>query len=153
VVRSTRAAAVRLFALSRRQDGQALVEAALVIPVLLILAFGIVFVGRVTHATVAVQAAVREAGRSLATAPSEAEGLATGEERGGAVAAGYGLARDQFELSLDGGGFERGGMATARASYRVVLADLPLLDRAAVTVSSTHQERIERYRSRETAER
>ena len=64
--------------------------------------------------------------------------------------AGYGLARDQFELSLDGGGFERGGMATARASYRVELADLPLLDRAAVTVSSTHQERIERYRSRET---
>ncbi|MGE0538772.1 MAG: TadE family protein [Dehalococcoidia bacterium] len=142
----------RLLAQSRRQDGQALVETALVIPVLLILAFGVIFVGRVTHATVAVQAAGREAGRTLATAPSEAEGLATGEERGGAVAAGYGLARDQFELLLDGGGFERGGMATARASYRVELADLPLLDRAAVTVSSTHQERIERYRSRETTE-
>jgi len=152
VVRRTRVAAYRLVAGSRRQDGQALVEAPLVIPVLLLLAFGVVLVGRVTHATVAVQAAVREAGRTLATAPSEVEGLATAEERGMAVAAGYGLTRDQFELSLDGGGFERGGMATARASYRVQLADLPLLDRGAITVSSTHRERIEHYRSRETTE-
>jgi Flp pilus assembly protein TadG len=152
MVHSAEAVVHRLLAQSRRQDGQALVETALVIPVLLILAIGVVFVGRVTHATVAVQAAVREAGRTLATAASEAEGLATAQERGGAVAVGYGLARDQFELSLDGGGFERGGIATARASYRVELADLPLLDRAAVTVNSTHRERIERYRSRESAE-
>jgi Flp pilus assembly protein TadG len=132
------------------QDGQALVEAALVAPVLLILAFGVVFAGRLTHAQVAVQAAVREAGRALATAPSEAEGLATARERGVAVAAGYGLAQERFQLMMSAAGFERGGVATARASYRVPVADLPFFDQIEVTIRSGHRERIERYRSRPT---
>lgn len=133
----------------RRQRGQALVEAALVIPVLVVLAFGVVLVGRVVHATVAVQAAAREAGRALATAASESEGLAAGQERGKAVAAGYGLEGDRLELALDSGGFVRGGEVTVRARYRVSVAGLLILSSAEVTVSSEHRERIDRYRSRE----
>ena len=60
----------------RGESGQALVEAALVIPVLLLLAFGVVMAGRVSHAKIAVQAAAREASRTLATASSEQAGLA-----------------------------------------------------------------------------
>lgn len=139
--------------ISDRQEGQALVETALVVPVLLILAFGVILAGRLTHATVAVQAAAREAGRALAAAPSEAQGIEDAEERGMAVAAGYDLAPDRFRLSLDSGGFDRGGTVTAQANYRVVLADLPLLGRADFSVGSTHRERIEMYRSRETSGR
>lgn len=135
----------------RAQRGQALVETALVLPVLLVFVFGVVFVGRVVHAHVAVQATVREAGRALATAPSETAGLAAARERGGAVAAGYGLAAERLELVIDGGGFARGGTATARASYRVAAAGLPLFDRMAVTVRASHREQIDRYRSREGA--
>lgn len=133
----------------RGQRGQALVETALVLPVLLVFVFGVVFVGRVVHAHVAVQATVRETCRALATAPSEASGLAAARERGSAVAAGYGLAPERLELVVDGGGFARGGTATARASYRVAVADLPLVDRIEVTVRATHREPIDRYRSRE----
>ena len=43
------------------ERGQALVEAALVIPVLLLVAFGVVMAGRISHAKVAVQAIAREA--------------------------------------------------------------------------------------------
>jgi hypothetical protein len=98
---------------------------------------------------VAVQATVREASRALATAPSEAAGLAAARERGGAVADGYGLASHRLHLAVDGGGFARGGVATARASYRVPLADIPLFNRVELTVRSSHREAIDRYRSRE----
>jgi Flp pilus assembly protein TadG len=136
-----------------RERGQALVETALVIPVLVVLAFGVVLVGRVVHATVAVQATAREAGRALATAASDSEGLAAGRERGEAVAAGYGLEAGRLELSLDSGGFARGGVATVRARYRVPVAGLLILSSAEVTVSSEHQERIDVYRSRKESGR
>lgn len=135
------------------ERGQALVEAALVIPVLVVLALGVVLVGRVVHATVALDATVREAGRALASAASESEGLAAGRERGRAVAAGYGLEAGRLELSLDSGGFARGGEAVARASYRVPVAGLLLLNQVEITVSREHRERIDRYRSREGATR
>jgi Flp pilus assembly protein TadG len=132
-----------------RERGQALVEAALVIPVLVVLAFGVVLVGRVVHATVAIQATAREAGRALATAASESPGLAAGRERGEAVAAGYGLKAGRLELVLDSGGFARGGVTTVRARYRVPVAGLLILRSADVTVSTEHRERIDLYRSRE----
>lgn len=140
-------------AVSSRQRGQALVEAALVIPLLVVLAFGVVLVGRVVHATVAVQATAREAGRALAAAPSEPAGLAAGRERGQAVAAGHGLEADRLAIALDSGGFARGGLATVRVRYRVPVAGLLLFDRVEMTVSSVHREQIEPYRSREVGDR
>ncbi len=133
----------------RGERGQALVEAAMVLPVILVFVFGVVLVGRVTHARVAVQATVREASRALATAPSEAAGVAAARERASAVADGYGLAPDRLQVTIDSGGFTRGGVATAQASYRVPVADLPLFDRVEVTIRSSHREPIDRYRSRE----
>src|SRR5207249_11812615 len=53
---------------SRRSRGQALVETALVIPMLLLLALGVVGVGRVVQAQLAVSAAAREAARAGALA-------------------------------------------------------------------------------------
>ncbi len=131
------------------ESGQALVEAALVIPVLLLLAFGVVMAGRVSHAKVAVQAAAREASRTLATAPSEPDGMAGALETGRSVAEGYGLSQERLTVDVESNGFRRGGTATAEVTYRVSLGDLPLLDRLEVTVSSSHSERIDLYRSRE----
>lgn len=130
--------------------GQALVETVLILPVLVVLACGVVLVGRVVHATVAVQATAREAGRALASAPSEPAGHAAAVERGRAVAAGYGLEHGRLDLTLDSGGFARGGVATVRVRYEVAVAGLLLLDRITITVRSEHRERIDAYRSRET---
>lgn len=131
------------------ESGQALVEAALVIPVLLLLAFGVVMAGRVSHTKIAVQAAAREASRALATAPSEQEGIAEALDAARSVAEGYGLSQDGLTVTVESNGFQRGGTATAEVTYRVPLGDLPLLNRVEVTVSSSHSERIDLYRSRE----
>jgi Flp pilus assembly protein TadG len=130
-----------------------MVEAALVLPAVLLVVFGVVMAGRITHAKVAVQATAREASRSLATAPSEQQGLTDARERGQVVAEGYGLAGERLTLDVSSNGFERGGTATAEVSYRVPLGDLPLLKMVDITVSSTHSERIDLYRSREVAAR
>ncbi len=141
----------RLRALLTDQSGSALVEAALVLPVLLVLIAGIVITGRVAHAQIAVQSVARETGRTVAVAPSAAEGHAAGEVRAHAVAAGHGLAASGLDISIDAGNFERGGVVRVVAAYEVALGDLPLLGELAVTVSSSHEQRIDLYRSRTAA--
>ncbi len=130
------------------ERGSILVEAALVIPVVLLLALGVVMSGRLVRAEVAVEAVAREAGRSLATASSEAVGIREARERGLAVARASGLDLARLTLVLDAASFARGGTVRARVTYRVELGDLPLLGRVAVTVQSSHREQVERYRSR-----
>ena len=139
--------------LLRAQRGQALLEAALIIPVLLVLAFGVVMAGRAAHSKIAVQAAAREASRTLATAPSESEGLAAAQQRAVSVAGGYDLSLDQLTVDVNANGFQRGGVASADVTYRVNVADLPLLNRVDVPASASHSERIELYRSREAVAR
>lgn len=133
------------------ETGQALVEAALAVPVLLVLVFGVVAAGRVTEAKVAVQAAARESGRALAVAPSEEQGVADALAAAEAVAAGYGLDGSQLTIELDSGGFARGATVTSDVRYSVSLSDLPLLGFVNVDVGASHSERIDIYRSREVA--
>ncbi|MDO8616123.1 MAG: TadE/TadG family type IV pilus assembly protein [Dehalococcoidia bacterium] len=139
--------------MARGESGQALVEAAIVLPVLLVLVFGVVMAGRVVHAKIAVQAAAREAGRALATAPSEDQGLTDADDAARSAADGYGLAADGLTVDLQPNGFERGGTVRATVSYDVGLRGLPLLDALDITVSSSHSEQVDPYRSREAVHR
>ena len=143
---------VRLRALSG-ESGQAMVEAAIAVPVLLLLVFGVVAIGRITDAKVAVQAAAREASRTLAVAPSEEQGTADAMEAGRTAALGYGLAEERLIVDVDANGFVRGGEVSADVSYSVPLSDLPLLSFFEVEVSSSHTEQVELYRSREAVAR
>ena len=128
-----------------------LVEAALVIPVVLAVAMGVVMAGRIAHAQVAVGAVAREAGRTLAQAPSARQGLASARSRAMAVAEGHGLEAREVDVVLEAGAFRRGGTVRARVSYRVALSDLPLLGRVDVTVTGSHSERVGLYRGRTRA--
>ena len=130
------------------ESGQALLEAAIAIPVLLVMVFGVVAAGRVTEAKLAVQASAREASRTLALAPSEQQGMADALAAGHSVAAGYGLADQRLTVAVDANGFLRGGTVTADVGYSVPLSDLPLLSFFNVEVSSSHSERVDIYRSR-----
>ncbi|MCY4640527.1 MAG: pilus assembly protein [Chloroflexi bacterium] len=134
--------------LRAEESGSALIEAALVLPVVLVIASGVVMAGRVAHARIGVEAAAREAGRALAGAPSATQGLREGRARALDAANGYGLGGAAFRVELDAGSFARGSTVRARAACRVELWDLPLLGRAAVTVAASHEERVELYRSR-----
>lgn len=123
--------------------GEALLETALVLPLLLLLAFGVVGAGRVTQARLGVGAASREAARATVGARN----VGTGRERGGETARGYGLTNGSLELLVDGGGFAPGGRAVAVANYTVGFSDLPLLGWARVTVRAEAWEAIDHYRS------
>ena len=141
----------RLRLLHAGESGGALVEAALVLPVVVVLASGVVMAGRVAHARIGVEAAARESGRALAQAESRASGLAEARARALDAARGYGLDGGRLEVELEAGSFERGQAVRARVSYRVGLAELPLLGRAEATVSASHVEQVELYRSRARA--
>lgn len=132
---------------SRNECGQALVEVALVIPVLLLLTFDVVAVGRVTDAQMGVSAVAREAARAAALANDPLEAASQGVTRGQEVAAGYRLGDGSLQLAVNAGNFTRGGTVQASARYTVSLGDLPLLGWAHITVGSTHLERIDLYRS------
>lgn len=133
--------------LRKGQRGQALVETALVVPLLLLLAFGVIAAGRVTQAQMGVSAVAREAARAAALANGPGQSASDGMARGQEVAAGYNLGNGSLELSVAPGSFRRGDAVRASARYTVSFGDLPLLGWARVTVGSTHFERIDLYRS------
>ena len=89
------------------QDGQALVETALVMPLLLSLALGVVGVSRVVQAQMGVSAVAREAARSAALESSPRAAAGAGLVRGSDVAAGYGLTNGSLQLQVDPGSLAR----------------------------------------------
>src|SRR5438270_7051878 len=91
------------------QRAQALVELALAIPILLLLAFGVIAVGRVIDAQMGVSAVAREEARAAALANGSQEASSNGLERGQEVAGGYHLGNGSLQLTVDPGTFERGG--------------------------------------------
>jgi hypothetical protein len=123
--------------------GEALLETALVLPVLLFLAFGVVGAGRVTQARLGLAAVVREAARAAA----ESRSAGAGRDHALAVARGYGLADRSLDLLIDGGQFEPGGRVVSVATYTVSFGDLPLLGWANVRVRAEAWEAIDLYRS------
>ena len=127
--------------------GQALIETALVVPMLLMLAFGVVGVGRVAQGQMGVSAVAREAARTAALADSPEEATLRGLGRGQEVAAGYRLTNGSLRVTIDPGGLARGATVRATARYEVALDDLPLMGWARVPVGSVHLERTDLYRS------
>ncbi len=132
--------------------GQALVEMAMAIPLLLLVILGTVLFGRVSGARAAVTAAAREAARVDAEASARDRGLSLARERAVDVITGYGLSASHFTITIDDGGFARGGTVTVRASYTVPILDLPRAEKVvrgpSVTVQAVDRERIEMYRAR-----
>ena len=129
------------------QRGQALVETALVVPMLLMLAFGVVGIGRVAEGQMGVSAVAREVARTAALADSPEEATVRGLARGQEVAAGYRLTNGSLRVTIDPGGLSRGATVRTTTRYEVALDDLPLMGWARVQVGSIHLERTDLYRS------
>ncbi len=134
-----------------RARGQALVELAIAIPILLVLALGVVGAGRVIHARVAIDAVAREAARAVATAPDPCDGtIAVARAR--AVAQGYqGMDLSRLQVSV-GGSCERGALRSVQVTYTVRLSDLvpvPFVGLPGqVTMGAAASHMVEQYRSR-----
>jgi len=132
----------------RRQRAAALIETALVLPVILLLVFGVIGVDRLIQARIAVSAVAHEAARSAALANTATEASQQGMARAQEVAIGYQLNNGSLKVVVDPGSFARGGDVQASAQYDVTLQDLPLLKWTHIQVAAGDKERIDLYRSR-----
>jgi len=111
---------------ARPQRGQALVELALVLPVLLVYALSILAVGQIVREYMAVRAAATQAAFAAARAPSLAQAKGVAPSAAMEAIAGNGV--KDFTLKLDAGTFPRGGVVTTTASGYVDLGSFPLAE-------------------------
>ncbi len=105
------------------QRGQAIVEAAMVLPLILVL----------------------EAARAAATASDPAEAAANGVARGTQVADGYRL--QGTTVTVDASDFRPGGRIRADATVRVSLAFVPIFGSGELTLHHQHAEPVDPFRN------
>ena len=110
--------------LKRREDATAVVEFAILLPVLVMLVFGIIEFGRYYNATITLTHAAREAVRRVAL------------NTGSAVTAGQAAASPLMVTVTTGGACANGADATATVSY-VFSYDIPLVKSGSSTISRT----------------
>jgi Flp pilus assembly protein TadG len=134
-----------------RRRGQALVELALCLPVLLLLALGATQLVRLAVARAGLDAATSAAVAAAAREPNAAAAVAAGRASFAGVAAGYGLGPTAV-LNLDPGAFGRGAriVATGRADLVLGLAGVSGL-KPSWRLTATASSRIEDWRTRPAA--
>ena len=135
----------------RARHGQALVETAIALPIILLIVFGVLGVARLNSTLMAVTATAREAARAAVLAPDADAAWHWGTSRGQQVAAEYGLdtSSQAFLLDVDVSSFEWWGEVRASATYVVNLADIPLIRWAVISIPlhRSHAEVLDPYRS------
>jgi hypothetical protein len=138
-----------------RAPAQALVEVACALGVMLLLAFGLLGVARVTGSLLGLTAVAREAARAGARAPDAATAVSWASDRGQQVAVEYGLYG--VSLDVDTSSFDVQpspdalvpGEVRVSASVSVDLSDVPLVSWAQVHVPlrRAYAEVVDPYRS------
>lgn len=108
----------------REQSGQALVEWAASAFVLLLFGLSILAVGQIVGEYMAVRSAATQAAFAAARAPSDQDAQAAGTQA--AQEAIRGSQVQQFQVTIDTGGFQRGGVLTATATGCVSLDAFPI---------------------------
>jgi Flp pilus assembly protein TadG len=131
-----------------RRRGQALVELAVSLPVLLLLALGASQFVELALTRAGLDAATAAAAAAAARAPSAGAAVQSGRAAFGGVGAGYGIGRSAA-VTVATGDFRRGGTVTVSARARVNLgfSGIPALG-LAWNLTSSAAARIEDWRSR-----
>ena len=120
--------------------GQALVELALCVPVILVLALGTVTVVQVVEAESGLQAATSAALSAAVRAPDPDKAIAAARSSFASVIAGYPLSSPSISIAL--GAFARGSLLTADGTATVEAAG------AHIALHVHGALRVERWRSR-----
>ncbi len=129
----------------RASRGQALVEAALVLPLMLVLVMGVFVVGVVGRTDSALLAVAQEAARAAATASNPGDAASHGVARGTQVADGYRL-REAI-VTVDARDFRPGGQVRADATVTVSLATIPIFGPTAIRLHHEHAEPVDPFRN------
>ncbi|WP_147803221.1 TadE/TadG family type IV pilus assembly protein [Alkalicoccus halolimnae] len=99
----------------KSERGQSMVEFALVVPLLIILLFGIVDVSRLFHASLTMDHAGREAARAASLQLSDAEVIGTAVDSGSSIS----LASGHVDISPGAGARMSGERVTITITYPV----------------------------------
>jgi hypothetical protein len=133
----------------RQQSGQSLVEWAISAFVLLLFALGMLAVGQIVSQYVALRSAASQAAFAAARAPSADDAQRAADDAARQAVQGRQL--QDFHLTLDVAGFERGGTLTATVEGYVSLGAFPIVSQVLgrrVKLSWQAHALIEPYRSR-----
>jgi Flp pilus assembly protein TadG len=124
----------------KSEKGQSMVEFALILPVLAVLLFGVVDVGRMFHASLTLDHVGREAARAASVQQGDAEVMAVALERGSSIS----LTSGQVQVSPGEGGRESGEKVTVTVTHSVPLVT-PFIEgwSGPVELSNTTVMRIE----------
>jgi hypothetical protein len=134
-------------ALRPRERGQAAVEAALVLPLMLLLVLGVYAVGVVGRTDAALLAVAQEAARAAATSTGADQAAAHGVARGRQVADGYRLA--DASIVVNASDFGPGGHVRADATVTVSMVGLSVFGPTQITLHHQHVEPVDPYRNLE----
>jgi hypothetical protein len=128
---------------------QALVELAVLLPVVLVLAFGALGVSRYVQTQVAVVAVAHEAARAGALASSPADAIDRMQQRATQVAPGLGLDTRSLALAWDLTRFgNTPGQVQVAVTYMVGFGDLPMVGGLLpIMVHAAHTEWVDPFRS------
>jgi Flp pilus assembly protein TadG len=132
-------------AMRGRGHAQAAVEAALVLPLILVLVLGVFAVGVVGRTDAALLAVAEEAARAAATSANASEAAAHGVARGQQVAGGYRLIG--ASINVDARDFHAGGVVRADATVTISLIGMSVFGPTQITLHHEHVEPVDPYRN------
>jgi hypothetical protein len=137
-----------LFVMQARQSAQAMVEAALAVPLVLALLCGTVALSRLIQAHTAIVAVAHETARAGALARSPEDAVRQIRARAAAVAPGLGLDPSGVTVEWDLSSFEADpGQVLTSVRYPVDLGDLPLAGLAPrMVLRAEHVEWVDPFR-------
>jgi Flp pilus assembly protein TadG len=130
-----------------RQRGSAVVELAVLAPLVGVLLAGLAAVAITVQAQIGLVSVAQEAALAATYAASSEQATSLGQQRGQQVGRGFALRNGSLTVGIDATGFGPGGVVRATAHYQLSASQLPLLGLAHLDLEQRHAEPVPMYRS------
>ncbi len=132
--------------LAYREPGNAIVEMALLAPIVGLLLASLGAMAIAVQAQLGLVAVAEEAALAATYAPGPQQAVTLGQARGQQVGQGYALRNGSLTVTIDSSGFAPGGHVRATAHYQLSATQVPLLGLAHLDLEQRHAEPVPRYR-------
>jgi hypothetical protein len=131
---------------SCRKPGNAVVELAVLSPIIGVLLAGLAAIAIAVQAQLGLVSVAEEAALAATYASGPAQAVVLGQARGQQVGQGYALRNGSLVVAIDASGFAPGGVVRATAHYQLSADQLPLLGLARLQLEQRHAELVPVYR-------